>query len=431
MLTEGERTSRTLLPWQYPGSRLVWSESMLESSRVDPQGIQSLAKSLGSRSRTLLFGMLTLFGIYTSPVLAQDASDSEYVRVFLDCQTFGCDFDLVRREIDWVTWVRDREDADVHLFVTSVGTAAGTAFDIQFIGRGDFAGSDHSATHSSSDTDTQDERRRDLIERFKMGLIRYADETPAAEFLRIEYDRPDALTPDQITPENDPWNLWVFAASAGGSTRAQSRTSSASIRGSSSASRTSENWKFNWGARASYSEDDFELSDGSTTTSLLRSSGTDVLLVKSAGPHWGVGGRASITSSTFSNQDIRLNIQPTVEYNIFPYAESSRRQFTFQYRFGVSHVEYQEETIFAVTQETLYEQMLTASLGLQQPWAPRAWRSQRHTSCTILERIASPYSGTRTSVSSGDSRSTSLAVCPACETSYSCRAARRPTRRSC
>ena len=312
--------------------------------------------------------MLTLFGIYTSPVLAQDASDSEYVRVFLDCQTFGCDFDLVRREIDWVTWVRDREDADVHLFVTSVGTAAGTAFDIQFIGRGDFAGSDHSATHSSSDTDTQDERRRDLIERFKMGLIRYADETPAAEFLRIEYDRPDALTPDQITPENDPWNLWVFAASAGGSTRAQSRTSSASIRGSSSASRTSENWKFNWGARASYSEDDFELSDGSTTTSLRRSSGTDVLLVKSAGPHWGVGGRASITSSTFSNQDIRLNIQPTVEYNIFPYAESSRRQFTFQYRFGVSHVEYQEETIFEVTQETLYEQMLTASLGLQQPW---------------------------------------------------------------
>ena len=48
--------------------------------------------------------------------------------------------------------------------------------------------------------------------------------------------------------------------------------------------------------------------------------------------------------------------------------ESSRRQFTFQYRIGASRVRYEEETIFGVLEETLYEQMLTASLSLQQPW---------------------------------------------------------------
>ena len=285
----------------------------------------------------------------------------------MDCQAFfGCDFDFVRREIAWADWVRSREDADVHLLVTSTRTGAGMAFDLQFIGRGRFEGTDASLTHSSSSTDTQDEVRRNLTERFKLGLVGYAGNTPAAALLRVEYNPPVAAR--AVTPENDPWNLWVFGVSAGGSARAQSRTSSSSVNGSLSASRTSENWKFRWGANARYSEDEFEFSDGSTTTSVRRNSAMDVLVVKSAGPHWGIGGRASVTSSTFSNEDIRFRIQPAVEYNIFPYSESSRRQFTFQYRIGASRVRYEEETIFEVTEETLYEHMLTGSLSLQQPW---------------------------------------------------------------
>ncbi len=306
------------------------------------------------------------------PLLAQEEPDAQRVRVFLDCQTFGCDFDLTRREIAWVAWVRNREDADVHVLVTSIQAGAGTAYEIAFIGRGEFLDDNLTLSHSSSSTDTSDERRRALIERFKLGLVRYASGTPASEFLQIQYRDPDAESGPgaaaQVTPENDPWNLWVFSVNAGGSFRGQSLTSSVSVNGSLSASRTSEEWKFRWGARVSYSEDDFELGDGTTLSSLRRSSGTDVLLVRSVGPHWGVGGRASLTSSTFSNQDIRLNVQPTVEYNIFPYAESSRRQFTFQYRVGVSRVEYDEETVFEVTEETLYEQSLTATLALQQPW---------------------------------------------------------------
>ena len=65
---------------------------------------------------------------------------------------------------------------------------------------------------------------------------------------------------------------------------------------------------------------------------------------------------------------MRVNIQPAVEHNIFPYAESSRRQLTLQYRIGSSHVRYEEETIFGALEETLYEQMFTTSLSLQQPW---------------------------------------------------------------
>ena len=127
-------------------------------------------------SMTLLVTMTSV-----TLLLAQEPNQTERIRVFLDCQPSGCDFDLVRREITWVDWVRNREDADVHLLVVSAETGAGAMFDIRFIGRGDFEGDDASLTHSSSSTDTEDERRRGLMERFRLGLARYASGTPAAE----------------------------------------------------------------------------------------------------------------------------------------------------------------------------------------------------------------------------------------------------------
>jgi len=307
---------------------------------------------------------------------AQDIGIGQEVRVFLDCQGPGCDFDLTRREITWVTWVRDREDADVHLLVRFTQSGAGFSYETDFIGRREFEGTNHTLELFSSQTDTQDERRRGLIERFKLGLVRYVGGTPAAEFLRITYEPLEAgvgpgVGPgaqSQTTAENDPWNLWVFGINAGGSVQGQSRTSRESVNGSLSAARISEAWKFRWGARTRYSSDEFEFADGTKLASVQKSSGTDVLLVKSFGPHWGAGGRTSLTSSTFSNQSMRFNMQPAVEYNIFPYSESSRRQLTFQYGVGMSMLRYDEETVFAVTEENIYEQSLSVSLSLRQPW---------------------------------------------------------------
>jgi hypothetical protein len=50
---------------------------------------------------------------------AQSQSTSR-LAVFLDCHT-NCDFDLIREEIAYVDWLRDRTSADVHLLITSQG----------------------------------------------------------------------------------------------------------------------------------------------------------------------------------------------------------------------------------------------------------------------------------------------------------------------
>ena len=59
---------------------------------------------------------------------------------------------------------------------------------------------------------------------------------------------------------------------------------------------------------------------------------------------------------------------PAIEYDLFPYSESTRRQFRFLYKLGFNRVKYVEETIYEKTEETLYNQSLTATLEFRQPW---------------------------------------------------------------
>ncbi len=60
-------------------------------------------------------------------VPADSATQDSAIRVFSDCPNYGpgCAFDFVRTEITWINWVRNREDADVHVLVTTQPTGGG------------------------------------------------------------------------------------------------------------------------------------------------------------------------------------------------------------------------------------------------------------------------------------------------------------------
>jgi hypothetical protein len=75
-----------------------------------------------------------------------------------------------------------------------------------------------------------------------------------------------------------------------------------------------------------------------------------------------------LTSSTFLNQDLTVALAPAIEYNLFPYSESTRRQLTLQYAAGVTRFDYKEETIFDEATETLPNHSLITSLSVKQPW---------------------------------------------------------------
>jgi hypothetical protein len=172
----------------------------------------------------------------------------------------------------------------------------------------------------------------------------------------------------------------VFTLSTRGWFNGESQTSSQSLNNNVSANRTTDDWKIRtsafWSEDRSRYEYTLTLLDDtggtydSTVVSKFRqlSYGGSALVVRSAGQHWSVGGRAGINSSTYRNTDLSLSAGAAIEYSIFPYRESTRRLFLVNYAIGPSWVRYDEQTIFFETEETLLQHELEVSLDTRQKW---------------------------------------------------------------
>jgi hypothetical protein len=243
--------------------------------------------------------------------------------VFLDCNGPNCDFDHFRREITWVNWVRDRQDSDVHLLVTAQMTGGGGwQYTLDYLGREEFVGQDRSLSYISDPDDTDAEVREGLTRTIALGLVRFVDTSPIAPRLFVTYSEPE-VAPVQ-REEDDPWNLWVFRINGNGSINGEAQQSRYSIGGSASASRVAENFKIDIRLSGRYAKETFEF-DEDTVVNTTENYSANVDMVWSLSDHWSAGGGVNANRSTFLNRDLAIIAGPALEYNIFPYDESTRR----------------------------------------------------------------------------------------------------------
>ncbi|MFC1629000.1 hypothetical protein ACFL3H_07800 [Gemmatimonadota bacterium] len=324
-------------------------------------------KGWGSIGRVLLL----LFPLLMPAVaLGQDVTGEntqQKLRIFLDNEYRSMSSDYVQTEIDFVDWVRDRVDANVHIIVTSQSAGGGgNAYTIDFIGQNGFQDRKDSLVHTSSQTDTGDEIREAIVRLMKIGLAPYIMRTSGGQNLNLMY-RESAARERSVIPENDPWNFWIFRSSLGGNIQGEKSNRTQSLNGSFSARRVTSDWKIELESRGDYSERIYELTSGNSKyfTSSVNVSGE---IVKSVGDHWAAGARTTLTSSTRLNQEQVISAGPALEYSIFPYSDFTRRQLTLQYRLNVSAFDYIEETLFGNLSETLVNQSLRISLQVTQPW---------------------------------------------------------------
>lgn len=299
---------------------------------------------------------------------AQPATDSareNALRVFLDCNS--CDFDYLRREIPFINYVRDRKDAELHVLVTTQFTGSGgTEYTFRFIGLGRFEHIDDELKYSAAQTLTGDERRRGYAEVLKLGLVRYVTSTTAADRLRLVY-RPENTKAPASQP-HDPWNFWSFRIRGNGSVTGEASSKSRNFSASTMANRTTGNWKINLSSFLNFHTNEFKLSDGETFTDDSHDHSVGGLVVKSLGDHWSLAGRGRISSTTFLNLDRAYRVAGGLEYSVFPYVESSRRELTVQFTTGLNHFNYLETTIYGKESETVADGTLIGSLDVRQPW---------------------------------------------------------------
>ena len=288
------------------------------------------------------------------------------VRIFLDC-SFFCDENYLRQEITVIDYMRDRKDADVHVLVTTQSTGGGgTEYTIKFIGLARFAGVDQTLKYLAPQTATSDENRKGIAEVLKRGLVRYVSETPLGSRIKVTFT-PDDSTAAKADAKKDPWNLWVFRTNVGGSFNGEQSNKSRSLRGSASANRTTDDWRLSFSTSMNYRRNSFQL-ETELFESVSRNFDANVLVVKSLTQHWSAGLVGNIGASTFLNYDMRMRIAPGLEYNFFPYSQSTRRMLTVQYTVGADSIDYKEETIYGRIKEKLLDHKLETSLSLRQPW---------------------------------------------------------------
>lgn len=303
-----------------------------------------------------------------SEIAAQEPTVPNRIRVFVDCSGDACDSEHQRREIIYVDWVRDRLDADVEVLVTDARTGAGgERYELAFAGRRTFDGLEETLRYTRPPTETDGEARDGLTATLGVGLLRYVSRTPTIRGIRITYDG-EPTNESLASSDEDPWNRWVFRSSLGASGAAEDRTDEFSLRGSQSASRVTERLKVGLDLSGRYERNRFDTSDTTTVTSRTESYRADILGVLSVGPHWGVGVRGSVEQSTFRNYHLAVRVAPAIEYNLFPYEESTRRQLRLLYSVGRHWSDYEQETIYLRNVEITYVESLAFSLDLQEHW---------------------------------------------------------------
>ncbi len=291
----------------------------------------------------------------------------EPLRVFLDCERQWCDFDHFRREVAFISYVRDRMDAQLHVLVTQQVTGAGgMEYTFHFIGLRDLVGREDTLVFASRPDDTDDETRSDLVQTFKLGLVHYVARTPVGRRIDIGYRGPGGQR--AVEQVEDPWDLWVFSVRVSGELEGESREGAKAVDGSVSAGRTTEDLKLDFSARGEWEQDRFEFSDGEESTYSRRDYDVEGTAVWSLTPHWSFGASASASGSTRQNQDFAIQGGPALEYNIFPYVESTHRQITFLYRLELAYFDYEEITLYDKMSETRPVHSLEVGAAFERPW---------------------------------------------------------------
>ena len=281
--------------------------------------------------------------------------------VFFDWE--GVDFDLIQRTINFIDCAEDMSKAQINVRVTSQETETGdTEYAIMFTGQREYEGDNDQLMYSAAMDKPEDERQKELTDLIKLGLMRYVGKTPLSSRVSISFM--DKVEPTAV---EDKWNFWVFSLSADTFMNGEESYKSGMLSGSFSANRVTPELKIRMSMSAYIQDSEYKFDD-QVIKSESDSQNFNGLIVKSINEHWSVGGFFAASSSTYSNIRLSLNPAPAIEYNVFPYSESTTHQLRFLYRLNYISVRYREETVYRKTYENLWQQSLSATLEVKKKW---------------------------------------------------------------
>jgi len=336
---------------------------MYWSNLADPVLINSFLMKLKLK---LSIGLAIVGQLLTITLSGQEIVDTlahrqNAIRVFIDCD--HCDMNYIRDEIPYVNYVRDVREAQVYILETREQTGSGgRKYTFTFVGQMEYEGKNDTLVYSSRPDDPRDVMRIWRTQMLKMGLLPYVAKTPLYREVIIEPS--ERIEKQEVV---DRWNYWVFELEAEPQFEGEESFKELSLRSSVSATKITHDWKLEFDfdhrfTRTKYTYDD------TLYTNDKSYQGLDILVVKSLGEHWSAGIRTDVLSSSYNNVNLSVDILPSIEYNLFPYSESTQHQLRFLYGIGGSFRLYNDTTIYGEIEELLWLHELKLAYQVQEKW---------------------------------------------------------------
>ena len=294
-----------------------------------------------NRALQLIF-LLSLFSLFPSKSFAEKQS---LLKVYLDCRKGSCDRDFLKRELNFIEFVRNREDSQVHALITRERNATGRKYTLFLYGGGEFSEEDFELTTSTLNVESDDQKRRKVLKTLQLGLVPYLIKSGQTENLTVSVEGDYQRRDEKAAIEDDPWNRWVFRSEIGGKFEDEDSRDEKEHWGYFSANRVTDSWRMGLGMGQRDRERTFVIDDGSSFVDKKSSNWLSGAIIKSMSDHWSLGLGASNQQSTYYNLENGSRIAGAVEYNIFPYQLSSEKELKFGYFVGLTNMKYEQITI--------------------------------------------------------------------------------------
>ena len=284
------------------------------------------------------------------------------VNVFVDA--FGIvDIVHLKQEVKHVNYVLTTDAANVHLLATQQRTGGGgREMKFYFIGLKEFAGLNDTLYYFSTPDKSNSEIRDAYTSLIKMGLTRYLAHGSHVVDIRFNGEHKTS----KIETE-DKWNNWVFGIHMNSAVNGEEAEREFDFDVALDAERTTPEWRIEFDVDNNYDEDWYNTGEEEIVATRTSRS-FESLIVKSIGDHMAVGVRSGASSSTYANIKLNYYAFPAVEYNLFPYELSSRKQLRFSYFLGYNGRQYLDTTIYNKIQEGLFRQTFAIAYRVQEKW---------------------------------------------------------------
>jgi len=313
----------------------------------------------------LFFAFLLLSPFVFKAQPADTIQRNDAPKVFLVCEY--CDQNYYKNEITFLNFVRDRRLADIVILLRTINTGnGGTEFTLEFSGENNFKDITTTEKFNAIPNQSNGEIREGIRDAIKKGVLPYLLKSNLAS--KINYSITGLENTANADQVKDKWNLWLFSISGNLSGSGQAYSKQFDMFSNFNTNRTSQKNRFETGFFQYGNFQKYTVNDSTSISAFVNNIGAYSFDAITLGKHAAVGYFATYFASTVQNLKNSTSLYPSIEYNVFPYDDATKRRLTLNYRIGARYVDFFTPTYLDKLYEWYFLHSLVVSYRQVEKW---------------------------------------------------------------